>query len=268
MLGVTSYQEALRTLGRLADQAGRLSIREHAEWGFVEVSTPDAACELDALELEAIVIASVAQRGWHQNAGVASDTLRAVGETLDHVHALDLCLDLQPTGLCLRFADEHGARHELTYPADDLPALQREAAARRNGHALSRVLVLQARPDSAACIYKALVAEFSVQVLPTRYAHAVAQSAEPPNLVLVQASECLPEALRVLRSGSRTADVPVVILASPEHDAGASELFAAGADDLLQEPVQPAQLRARLRTWLLRGHADPYCGDPHAPEVH
>ena len=69
MLGVASYQEALRTLGRLADQAGRLSILEHTEWGFVEVGTPDAACEFDAVELEAIVIASVAQRGWHQTGG-------------------------------------------------------------------------------------------------------------------------------------------------------------------------------------------------------
>jgi len=253
MLGVTSYQEALRTLGRLADQAGMLSIREHAEYGFAEIDTGDAAFEIDAAELEEIVTGSVAQRGRHQAAGSASDTLRAIGQMLDELHAVDLCLDLDSRRLCLRFSDERAAVHELTYAGDELLALQRAAAARRNRQPLSRVLVLQARPDSAACILKALVPEFAVQILPMRYAAAVAQSADPPNLVLMQVSECLPDALRALRLGSRTAELPVVVLASPEHETAASELFAAGADDLLQEPVQPAQLRARLRTWLLRG---------------
>jgi PleD family two-component response regulator len=135
---------------------------------------------------------------------------------------------------------------------DELDALRQSAAARRNGQPLRRVLILQGGQDSANALIGLLVAEFAVQALPTPYARAIAASGEPPDVVLAQVSPGTVEALRVLRAGKRTADVPILALASPELVLDARELFEAGADDLLQEPVQPAQLRARLRTWLLR----------------
>jgi DNA-binding response OmpR family regulator len=104
-------------------------------------------------------------------------------------------------------------------------------------------------------VLELLVAEFAVQALPVMYARAVARAAQPPDLVLAQAEgEPGPtvEAIQTLRTGKRMASVPIVVLAAPDTRLDPGATFDAGADDILQEPVQPAQLRARLRTWLLR----------------
>jgi CheY-like chemotaxis protein len=256
VLGLTSYQEALRALGRILDQPAIVSIIEHAE-GFVEITTTAGSRQIQAAELEDIVRASLAQRGEGRAAGEASDVLRALGQALDQLRALDVRVDLRPWGLRVRFSDTRSAPHELTYAGDELQALRDAAVARRHGQPLSRVLVLEAGPDSAAEIVEVLLAEFAVQSLPTRYARAIAQSSGPPDLVLTQMSDGLPDVLRALRSGRCTAEVPIVVLASQDHAEVAPDLFAAGADDVLLEPFQAAQLRARLRTWLLRGRASP-----------
>lgn len=258
MLGLTSYQEALRALGRVLDQPTIISIIEHAEEGYVEINTTTGTREIQPSELEDIVSASLAQRGEGRAAGDASDILRALGQALDQLHALDARVDLRPWGLRVRFSDARGNERELTYGGDELQALRETAVARRNGQPLSRVLVFQAGPDSANEIVEMLLAEFAVQCLPTRYARAVAQSAEPPDLVVTQVSDGLPDVLKVLRVGRCTTGVPIVVLANRENEVVPPDLFAAGADDVLQEPVQPAQLRARLRTWLLRGRGGPY----------
>lgn len=258
MLGLTSYQEALRALGRVLEQPTIVSVIEHAEAGYIEVNTTAGTREIRPAELEDIVSASLAQRGEGRPAGDASDILRALGQALDQLHALDVRVDLRPWGLRVKFSDARGNERELTYDGDELKALRQAAVARRNGQPLSRVLVLQATPDSATDIVEMLLAEFAVQCLPTRYAHAVAQSAEPPDLVLTQVSNSLPDVVKVLRDGRCTREVPIVVLATRENEVVPPDLFAAGADDVLQEPVQPAQLRARLRTWLLRGRAGPY----------
>jgi DNA-binding response OmpR family regulator len=45
------------------------------------------------------------------------------------------------------------------------------------------------------------------------------------------------------------------MVGAPSAGLDSDAAFAAGADDVLQEPMMPAQLRARLRTSLLRRHA-------------
>ena len=253
MLGVASYQEALRAIGRLAEGAGELRIVENSEPGSLDITTPRWKRRLDPAALEEVVAASVAQRGENRPAGDTSDVLRSAGLALDELHARDVCLLLAADRLELRFVS-HGARpHALTYAGDELDALRRSAAARRNGQPLRRILILQARPESASNLVELLVAEFAVQSLPPLFSRAVAATSDPPDLVLAQASRELVQALRTLRAGSRTAAVPIVVLAGAESAIAPAELFAAGADDLLQEPVEPALLRARLRTWLLRG---------------
>jgi PleD family two-component response regulator len=196
------------------------------------------------------VVASVAQRGDHRGAGETADVLRAVGLALDELRAMDVCLALAPERLTVRFADAHARAHELTYAGDELEALRRAAAARRNGQPLRRVLILHGDPDRVVPLVELLVAEFAVQALPTPYARAIAATAEPPDLVLAQTTTGTLEAVRTLRAGRHTRGVPILVLGDAT-DAG--QLFAAGADDVLQEPVQPAQLRARIRTSLLRG---------------
>ncbi|MBV9133999.1 MAG: hypothetical protein JO318_14950 [Chloroflexi bacterium] len=254
MLGLTSYQEALRAVGRLAGNAPDVQIVEHAEGGWLELATPASTRRIGAAELEEIVVASLAQRGEHRGAGETADLLRAVGLALDELHALSVCLMLGPERLSVRFSDRYARSHELTYAGDELEALRRAAVARRNGQPLRRVLILQADPDRVAPLVELLVAEFAIQALPTPYARAIAATAEPPDLVLAQATTGTLDALRTLRSGRHTASVPILVLGDT---AEADAFFDAGADDLLQEPVQPAQLRARIRTSLLRGRITP-----------
>lgn len=255
MLGLTTYQEALRAIGRAAGQTPELSIEEHAEYGQVALTTSRGTRQFGAAELEEIVLLSLAQRGGRSMAGETSDVLRSVGLALDELHALDVNLVLGAERLSVRFTDHHARLHELVYAGEELEALRRAATARRNGQPLRRILILQSAPDSASAMSELLLAEFAVQALPTPYARAIAGSTEPPDLVVAQLSGGTLEALRLLREGRRTAAVPVLVVAGPESefDVDADALFAARADDILQEPVQPAQLRARIRTALLRG---------------
>jgi DNA-binding response OmpR family regulator len=155
--------------------------------------------------------------------------------------------------------DQHDAAHNLNYFGEELEALRRAAAARRKGQPLRRVLILQSGANSAAGVVELLVAEFAVQALPALYARAVASVNEAPDLVLVQSKgDSVLAAIQEIRAGKASANVPVVVLVAEDCSVDTEQAFAAGADDLLQEPVLPAQLRARLRTWLLRGrlHSD------------
>jgi CheY-like chemotaxis protein len=252
VLGLTSYQEALRAVGRLAGNAPEVRIVESSEGGWLELATRGSTRRIGASELEDIVVASLTQRGEHRGAGETADLLRAVGLALDELHAMGVCLMLGPERLEVRFSDSHARSRELTYAGEELEALRRAAAARRNGQPLRRVLILQSDPDRVAPLVELLVAEFAIQALPTPYARAIAATAEPPDLVLAQATAGTLEALRTLRASQQTATVPILVLGDA---ADADRFFAAGADDLLQEPVQPAQLRARIRTSLLRGRS-------------
>jgi PleD family two-component response regulator len=250
MLGLTSYQEALRGVGRIVGHVAELRIVEHASEGWLEVATPARTLEIDAAQLEDIVMASVAQRGEHRAAGETSDLLRAIGLALDEVHALGVQIVLSRDGLTVHYADRDARQRELMYGADELDNLRRSAAARRNGQPLRRVLILQAPLDTVAGIAEVLVAEFAIQVLPMTYARAIAATAEPPDLIIAQTGNGTADAIAKLRAGVRTGAVPLLVIGREIPDA---QLFALGADDVLQEAVQPAQLRARIRTLLLRG---------------
>jgi CheY-like chemotaxis protein len=252
MLGLASYQEALRAIGRLCAAATRVRIAEQADRVCIEIG-PDAPRSLSKDNLEEILLASHAHRGEHRPAGPLADILRSVGAALDQLKASNICLELSEHTLSVRYS----GNRELTYAGEELEALRRTAAARRNGQPLSRVLILEVSPDSAAHLREPLLAEFAVQALPALLARAVVAMPEAPGLVLVQCSELVEDAIKTLRSAAQTAAVPIVVVASPGGHPDPGQLFSAGADDLLQEPLQPAQLRARVRTWLLRGRASP-----------
>src|ERR1051326_6326916 len=102
MLGLTSYQEALRALGRLAGQATEVQIVEDAESGWLEFIARGSTRRIDAAELEDIVVSSVAQRGKHRGAGETADVLRAGGLALDELHALGVCLVVGQERLSVR----------------------------------------------------------------------------------------------------------------------------------------------------------------------
>ena len=156
--------------------------------------------------------------------------------------------------LNVRFADEHSAFHELTYVGDELEALRRAAAARRNGQPVRRILILEAASDAAAHLLDLLVAEFAVQSLPTRYARAVALSSEPPDLVLAQMSSATVNALRTLRAGC-AADVPLwarqmeVFILEDMNELEAARIMLGGllASGAVQDPAEARFLAARLK---------------------
>jgi CheY-like chemotaxis protein len=264
MLGVTTYQEALRALGALMDATATSESVEVPDLRIVEL--PERACLeirlqattrcLGAGALRDVVLASRARRGAAAAAGPVSDILRSVGLALDELAATSVDVELRAGALHVQFMAED-QRH-LHYDRDEVEALRRAAVARRKGDPLRRVLILHSDAASAAPLRELLVAEFAVQSLPTVYARAVAEAGDPPDAVLAEVG-AVPgdaiEALAALKSSERTADVPVVLIAPPEAGLDPSDAFAAGADDLLPMPYQPAQLRARLRTWLLRRRA-------------
>src|SRR5919197_3026695 len=118
MLGLTSYQEALRALGRLLEPATTLRIREQRDVACVEVASNRAAYQFGPTELEEVLLASQAHRGDHRAAGPLSDVLRSVGHALDELHARDVCLELNQERLTLRFSEGR----ELTYAGEELDA--------------------------------------------------------------------------------------------------------------------------------------------------
>jgi CheY-like chemotaxis protein len=249
MLGLTSYQDALRSLGRLVETATDVRIVERADAACIEVVTSQGSRQFDETDLEEALVASYARRGEQRAAAPISDLLRSVGLALDDLSARDICLDLSADRLTVQFSDDR----ELNYAGEELEALRRVAAARRNGQPLKRVLILQSGANSAMHLRELLVAEFAVQALPTPLARAVVAAAEAPDLVLAQTSSGTVDAIETLRAGVHTAEVPIVVVAGRDSALEPTPYFGAGADDLLQEPIQPALLRARVRTWLLRG---------------
>ena len=263
MLGVTSYQEALRALGALleperpAEGGPELRLVEVPEQAVLRVTRGGPSRDIGPAELEQIVLASRARRGGAPTPpSPLADLLRAVGLALDELHAVGVELELQHDALSVRFRDRDLRPRELTYAAEDLVALRQAAAGRRKGDPLSRVLILHDDVETVGPLRELLVAEFAVQVLPSLYAPAVAQSGDPPDAVLARAAvdpPALLEVVRTLRGAPRTASIPILVVCGRSAHLQPAEAFAAGADDVLEEPFTPAQLRARLRTCLLRG---------------
>lgn len=288
MLGVTTYQDALRALGGVLDreinatsgverdarQAAQaplpmeLMVIEDPSRAEVVISIEGSKRSLDASQLEALVLSSRALRGVGSTAGgPLSDLLRAVGYALDELRAIAVRIDLKPSSPGSRSADgmfvtfrERGTwepEHVLEYLGVELSALRNAAAARRKGDPLRRVLILHEDGGASAPLRELLVAEFAVEDIPVVYASAVAQAGEMPHLVLIHLGDvqnCTRalNAIRVLRDSKRMAKVPLVAISGPTCVIEPADAFAAGAHDFLREPVAPAILRARLRTWLLR----------------
>jgi DNA-binding response OmpR family regulator len=66
------------------------------------------------------------------------------------------------------------------------------------------------------------------------------------------------EVCRALRAEAdlRLRGVPVILITAQIGAEQAAEGFEAGVTDYLTKPFAPAQLRARLRSWLMRARAN------------
>ncbi len=78
---------------------------------------------------------------------------------------------------------------------------------------------------------------------------------EVPDLVLLDVNMPTLDGLEVcrqLRSVPAFAQVPIVMLTARDTQSEVRDGFAAGASDYMVKPFSSSQLRARVRTWLLR----------------
>lgn len=286
MLGVTSYREALRMLGGFVEQQENvvvpptdgpgsvedaqileglprsLAIEEQPEEARVVVQVNGEEHILDLPALEALVLEGPSHRGkMTRRDGLLTDVLRAVGQAFDEMQASGVRISLSPAGVeAVLGYSAHGHDQHLTYTADDLIALERAAASRRRGGPPQRVLILHDHGQFTGVLRGVLISEFSVQDLGLVYSQSVTQARNPAEIILLHFTgteplQTLLEHIRVLKEAPGTQAIPVVVLAAASALTDPSMIFQAGADDLVMEPYAPALLRARLRTWFLRGTA-------------
>ena len=119
-----------------------------------------------------------------------------------------------------------------------------------------RVLVVDDDADMRGYLRDLLSERWTVQVETNGSEALDAARTAPPDLVV--ADVALPgidgiELLRALRTDTRTAGVPVVLLSSRAGEEAAVEGFAAGADDYLVKPFSSRELLARVANHLQLG---------------
>jgi CheY-like chemotaxis protein len=268
VLGVAGFQEALRAIGGDVD---RLVATGHGhdtsrtvrvEYGpaadSLVVDVDGEIRRLEAHELQELVKQARAARGTAAGSGTYSDLLRSAGLALDELGAVEVTIALQPASLVVRYRGASSAEAgELAYAGEELEALRLSAAQRRTGNPLRRVLILRQEFGTASHIRALLVAEFAVEDLAARYASAAADAPELPHLVILHLGSAAPRreglgTVQTFRSAARTAGIPILVVGGPGIGDLAQEVFGVGAQDYLLEPFAPAQLRARVRTLILR----------------
>ncbi len=120
----------------------------------------------------------------------------------------------------------------------------------------TRILVVEDDPDIAALIVRCLEkAEFGVDRVANGRDALDAIAARPPDLVVLDLM--LPqvtglEVCRRLRTDTRTAAVPVIMLTARAEESDRIVGLELGADDYLAKPFSPGELVARVRALLRR----------------
>ncbi len=124
----------------------------------------------------------------------------------------------------------------------------------------SRVLVVDDQPANVQALYQALTADYQV-LFATNGEQALALcDARRPDLVLLDV--VMPgidgyEVCRRLKSGASTQTIPVIFVTSHSDEAAETRGLGAGAVDFITKPINPAVVRARVRTHLtLKSQAD------------
>jgi DNA-binding response OmpR family regulator len=119
-----------------------------------------------------------------------------------------------------------------------------------------KLLIAEDDPTQVDIMREVLEQDFAVATAcDGREAVAKARKVRP-DVVLVDAG--MPhmngyQTCRALRDRPETADVPIIMVTAHSKPSGARAAFAAGATDYLAKPYTIGQLRARARTWLMRG---------------
>lgn len=116
-----------------------------------------------------------------------------------------------------------------------------------------RILLVEDDPDAQRLVAQALGSRARLRVAGSMAEAGAALAGEPPELVLLDVS--LPDGdgyalCSRLQSDERLRDVPVVFLTARGGPQNRIHAFALGADDWIEKPFDPLELRARVEARL------------------
>lgn len=94
----------------------------------------------------------------------------------------------------------------------------------------------------------------------------VADTAQPPGLVLLDLGLPDVDGLEVLRTIRRSSDVPVILVTARAEEVDKLVGLGVGADDYVTKPFSPREVVARARAVLRRARPDAHAGPGSAPE--
>jgi len=120
----------------------------------------------------------------------------------------------------------------------------------------TRILVVEDDPDIATLVARYLEkAGFAADVVSSGGEALAAVAARPPDLLVLDLM--LPqvdglEICRAVRTNSKTADVPIIILTARAEESDRIVGLEIGADDYMAKPFSPNELVARVRALLRR----------------
>jgi two-component system phosphate regulon response regulator PhoB len=124
---------------------------------------------------------------------------------------------------------------------------------------MSTILLVEDDPDIRQLVsYKLTRGGFDVTEASDGFAALRSAQQTPPDLVILDVR--LPrlsglEVCRELRSGPRTAQVPIIMLTAGARAQDVEQAYAAGASDYVVKPFSPRDLQARVESALLKvGH--------------
>jgi two-component system phosphate regulon response regulator PhoB len=121
---------------------------------------------------------------------------------------------------------------------------------------MSTILLVEDDPDIRHLVsYKLTRGGFDVTEASDGFSALQSAEQTPPDLVILDVR--LPrlsglEVCRELRSGPRTAHVPIIMLTARARPQDLEQAYAAGASDYVVKPFSPRDLQARVESALLK----------------
>jgi len=128
------------------------------------------------------------------------------------------------------------------------------------GSPLPRVLVVDDHPANVQALYQALTGEYQVLVATNGEQALALCTARQPDLVLLDV--VMPgidgyEVCERLKAGAETQHIPVIFVTSHGDEAAETRGLGIGAVDFITKPINPAVVRARVKTHLtLKSQSD------------
>jgi CheY-like chemotaxis protein/phosphoribosyl 1,2-cyclic phosphodiesterase len=182
----------------------------------------------------------------HEDAFVEDVEMRARTYAKQRGYPLQVCCAFEGLDVTI---ERHGAEHLVVAP----PAPNPDRDAARG----SRILVVDDDIDIRALARLALAQDGHIVNEASNGREALAMiDAQPPDLLvldLLMPDQGGLEVLRILRSRTATAGLPVVVLTAMDDEANTRAGFDLGASDYVTKPFTIPQLAARVRACLARG---------------